>query len=84
MGDGDKQKTAAATSRIALSGFNSLKRLPPQLLFPSLEDVIQCRIQGSPQTFLHQGHNLRFKNGFLFLLSFLFLATHLIFTSLVM
>ena len=53
-------------------------------LLPSLEDVIQCRIQGSPHAFLYQGHDLRFKNGFLFLLSFLLLATHLIFTSLVM
>jgi hypothetical protein len=53
-------------------------------LLPSLEDVIQCRIQGSPHAFLYQGHDLRFKNGLLFLLSFLLLATHLIFTSLVM
>jgi hypothetical protein len=82
--DGDKQKNGGSHFKNLPVWVKLFEMSAAAFLLPSLEDVIQSRIQGSPHAFLYQGHDLRFKNGLLFLLSFLLLATHLIFTSLVM
>ena len=82
--DGGKQKTAAAGSKITLSGSFLSEPAAAAFLFPVLKYVIQGRIQRCFHAFLYQAHDFSFKHGLLFLLPFFLLVTHLIFTSLVM